>query len=65
MIRDDGYVGIYIEVTDGNNANQPESALECVVGGTVESPDWYTYGIGTRMDSREQIEESLRLIHSA
>ena len=65
VIRDDGYVGIYIEVTDGNNVNQPESALECVVGGTAETPDWYTYGIGTRADSREEIEESLRLVHSA
>lgn len=65
VTRDDGYIGIYIEVTDGNNANQPESALECIVRGSAQNPDWYSYGIGSRAESREQIEADLRAEHSA
>lgn len=40
VTRDDGDVGIYFLVNDGNNASSAESAISCVDKGSSLDPQW-------------------------
>ena len=56
-IRDDGVIGIYIETIDNETAN--EMASFCQIGGTVGSPEWASYGVGSRISDRDLIVTGL------
>ena len=65
LVRDDGYVAIYIEIVDGNNASSAEAAISCVAGGTVAAPFWYNYGVATRAADATEIDRQLRTVANA
>jgi hypothetical protein len=61
VTRDDGYIGIYLLVTDGNNAFSAESAISCVAKGPSLDPQWYWYGVETPYAIDAEATESLRV----
>ena len=67
LLRDDGYIGIYMDAT---NPNAPagastEFAIECKVGGTIGSPDWMSFGVQSRESDRNVILANLAATDSA
>jgi hypothetical protein len=58
LLRDDGLWFVYIEVHDENR--EPSlvdvAASHCVVGGTIGTPNWQTFGSMTREHSQEFID---------
>ena len=62
VTRDDGYIGIYLLISDGNNASSAESAVSCVAKGPSLDPDWYWYGVETPYETVAQATESLRVV---
>lgn len=65
LTRDDGYVGVYFVVNDGNNPNSTQSAVNCVAKGTVQQPDWYTYGVGTPYATDDEAIHLLQMVPQA
>ena len=62
VTRDDGYIGIYLLINDGNNASSAESAVSCVAKGSSLDPKWYWYGVETPYATSAEATESLRLV---
>jgi len=56
-VRDDGVIGVYIETIDKETAN--EMASFCQIGGTIGSPEWVSYGVGSRISDRDFIVSTL------
>ena len=65
LTRDDGYVGVYFLVNDGNNPNSSQSAVSCVAKGTLQQPDWYMYGVGTPYPTDDEAIHLLRAVPQA
>jgi len=67
LVRDDGYIGIYIEATNPNAPAGADTdfALECKVGGTIGAPDWMSFGVQTRESDRDVILANLAATDSA
>jgi len=62
VTRDDGYIGIYLLINDGNNASSAESAVSCVAKGSPLDPQWYWYGVETPYATDAEATESLRVV---
>jgi hypothetical protein len=63
LTRDDGFVGVYFVVDDGNNTYSQRTAVSCVAKGTLQEPHWYKYGAGSPFANEAEAIHSLRVVH--